>query len=238
VSNSVVSISNRSSVYIRDLDTRIIRLVSAATNEAVSDFNMESVLPAISADGRLVAFDTDGEDLVSDDKNRAYDVFVRNVVAETTELVSIRHATRPPRMGVQSASTSFNSISADGRFVAFTSMDDPRVPFDTNRQHDIFVRDLLTGSVTRQSREATNLFVGSLHPGISANGSAVLFLRQPTFLYTGSRKLFWSSTAEGIDHEVANVFVSEYYYYPGETNYAALSPDGSTVVYPDARNLT
>ena len=51
-------------------------------------------------------------------------------------------------------SGSYNpSISADGRFVAFTSLASNIVPGDTNNTYDIFVRDTLTNTTTRVSVE-------------------------------------------------------------------------------------
>ena len=73
-------------------------------------------------------------------------IFVRDLSTNTTTRVSVNSA------GIQGDENSFNpSISADGRFVAFTSRSSNLVPGDTNNKQDIFVRDLSTNTTTRVS---------------------------------------------------------------------------------------
>ena len=70
--------------------------------------------PAISADGRFVAFDSDATNLVPGDTNGVHDVFVRDRRTGTTERVSVG------RGGAQGNGPAIGpAISADGRFVAF-----------------------------------------------------------------------------------------------------------------------
>jgi dipeptidyl aminopeptidase/acylaminoacyl peptidase len=71
-----------------------------------------------SADGRYVAFDSHADNLSTGDDNSVTNVFVRDVQAGTTTLVS-------QAGGAGADRSSFNaSISADGRYVAFTSQAD------------------------------------------------------------------------------------------------------------------
>src|SRR5215208_5655648 len=78
--------------------------------------NFYSLGPAISADGRFVAFASDASNLVPDDTNNAIDVFVRDRQTGKTRRVSVSSG------GAQGNNTSFNQvISSDGRFVAFWS---------------------------------------------------------------------------------------------------------------------
>jgi Tol biopolymer transport system component len=96
----------------------------------------ESYDPAISADGRYVAFTSGAYNLVADDTNTRGDVFVRDTVAKTTTRVSLGAA------GQQgNGNSSQPSISADGRYVAFTADASNLVPGDTNGVEDVFVRD-------------------------------------------------------------------------------------------------
>lgn len=97
-------------------------LVCAGTTELVSvssdgtQGNRQSAYLSISADGRYVAFESWASNLVSGDTNGTYDVFVRDRVAGTTERVSVAGD------GNQANHGSYNpSISADGRYVAFSS---------------------------------------------------------------------------------------------------------------------
>src|SRR5262245_28367323 len=78
--------------------------------------NLDSSFSSISADGRVVAFDSGASNLVTGDTNAASDVFVRLLQNGTTERVSVDSA------GVQANSGSYYaSISGNGRFVAFMS---------------------------------------------------------------------------------------------------------------------
>ena len=93
--------------------------------------------PAISADGRFVAFDSEATNLVPGDTNDASDVFVRDRQTGTTRRVSVSSG------GAQGNGASFDpAISADGRFVAFNSDATNLVPGDTNGAADVFVRTL------------------------------------------------------------------------------------------------
>ncbi len=140
--------------------------------------NFDSELPAVSADGRFVAFVSLSDNLVPGDTNGALDIFVRDRLTGTTERVSVSST------GAQSNGNSglLNgmggpSISADGRYVAFDSEASNLVKGDTNGAIDVFVRDRLTGATERVS-VATNGTQGngdSTHPSISRDGNRVAF---------------------------------------------------------------
>src|SRR4028119_1491045 len=70
-----------------------------------------------------------------------------------------------------------SSISADGRFVAFSSGASNLVPGDTNNRNDIFVRDTLTNTTTRVSVDSAGNQANSNseRPSISADGRFVAF---------------------------------------------------------------
>jgi hypothetical protein len=87
----------------------------------------DAQLPAISGDGRFVAFASSATNLVNSDKNNAVDIFLRDRLLGTTERV-----TQVGRKTVANAESSFPAISPDARFVAFKSFADDLVPNDTN----------------------------------------------------------------------------------------------------------
>jgi len=104
--------------------------------------------PSISADGRYVAFQSDGSSLVPGDTNGVNDVFVNDRTTGITTRVSIA-SDGSEGDGAASAcltltctiGSTFPSISADGRYVAFESTSDNLVPGDTNGAADTFVHD-------------------------------------------------------------------------------------------------
>jgi cold shock CspA family protein len=156
--------------------------------------NNGSHWPSISSDGRFVAFESDATNLVPNDTNSVYDIFVYDRQMGTTERVSVNNSGTQ-----QNAATLDNpgakpddlgwgppSISADGRFVAFTSSATNLVPNDTNGYKDIFVHDRQTGttervSVTSSGAQASGGFPGSVepsgsfNPSVSADGRFVAF---------------------------------------------------------------
>lgn len=165
-------------LFARNLATGSTRLVSARLDGNPSMAGLGGIVPAISSTGQAVAFDSPDSDLVPGDVNQAYDVFIRQVEAGTTQLVSERHSARVARTGTAPSRTAVNSISTDGRLVAFTTADNNLFPGDTNGLEDVFVRDLVSESILPVSVESTGQFrtnhVGRL-PVISANGRYVLF---------------------------------------------------------------
>lgn len=110
--------------------------------------------PSISANGRWIAFTSCSSNLVPGDTNLAQDVFLHDTVKRTTELVSLSQngsqAGGPPPWHLRSM-TSSNSISANGKVIAFQSTASNLVPDDTNDAWDAFVRDLRKDTTERVS---------------------------------------------------------------------------------------
>jgi Tol biopolymer transport system component len=131
-----------------------------------------SSVPAISADGRYVAFRSDASNLVEDDTNGLGDVFVHDRLTGATTRVSVDSTE------VQANDSSRDpAISADGRYVAFRSGASNLVADDANGKDDIFVHDRLTGETTRVSVDSTGVQANdeSREPAISADGRYVAF---------------------------------------------------------------
>jgi hypothetical protein len=163
-------------VYVRDMQAGTTALVNVDTNGVGSAVSSITV-PQMSADGRYVVFEAPDGSLVPDDRNRDDDVFLRDVVGGTTELISARDPSLPTLTPNGASLLSAFSLSTDGRYVAFASEADNLVPGDTNGYRDIFVHDLVSGtnvlvSVATNGAGADNL---STDPAISGDGGYVAF---------------------------------------------------------------
>jgi hypothetical protein len=136
--------NDREDVFVRDRATgQTTRVSVSSTGTEGNDF---SGGPTISQDGRIVAFTSNASNLVDGDTNNAFDAFVYDRQTGQTTRVSVSST------GAQGNGDSFASgSSADGRFVAFTSMASNLVSGDTNAHRDVFVHDRETGQTTRVS---------------------------------------------------------------------------------------
>src|SRR2546426_918376 len=108
-----------SAVYLWDAQSGTKTLVSANLTGTISS-NAISDTPAVSADGRFVAFLSDAPDLATNAADGSYQVFLRDTVNGTTRLVSV------DLNGGVSGETggAIPTISADGRYIAFDRFDD------------------------------------------------------------------------------------------------------------------
>ena len=110
-------------------------IVSRAADDTPADSFSDD--PIATPDGRYVTFWSDASNLVAGDTNRTYDVFVRDRQTGTVTRASLAAD------GGQGNSYSYRqSISDDGRFVAFHSAASNLIPNDTNPADDVFIRDL------------------------------------------------------------------------------------------------
>jgi uncharacterized repeat protein (TIGR01451 family) len=148
-----------------------------SVNSAEEDGNgtASDAEPSISADGRYVAFASDATNLVPDDTNDAIDVFVRDRLTGTTERVSVTSKGREGEFGAGSSLGFGQSISADGRYVTFSST--ARLASgDNDPDSDVFVHDRLTGETTRVSVDSDGAEASGVRPSISGDGRFVGFL--------------------------------------------------------------
>src|SRR4051794_21608541 len=164
-----------SDVYVRDRLTGTTVLVSRASGAAGAHGNGGSDVPTISLDGRHVAFQSAATNLDPDDTTGTTDIYVRDLQAPTTTLVSRDTGAA----GAKSDGASFEpAISADGRHVAFASTA-TNLPDDTDATIDIFARDLDTNATELISRATgaagTKSDNFSFFPSMSGNGRFVAF---------------------------------------------------------------
>jgi Tol biopolymer transport system component len=174
--------NHRFDVFVHDRKRGETTRVSV--NSAGAEANDGSIwLPAISDNGRFVAFFSRSTNLVPNDHNGTADFFVRDLERRQTTRVSVSSA------GAEANGSSlfYPSISANGRFVAFTSYASNLVPGDANRREDVFVRDRKRGETTRvrENNGSGSLYSGI--PSISDNGRFVAFESPAPDLVKGDR---------------------------------------------------
>ena len=151
-SNLVAGDTNGASdIFVRDTVAGTTTRVSV--DGSGSEANSHSYDPSLSADGRYVAFYSWASNLVAGDTNGVGDIFVRDTVASTTTRVSVDSSGSEAN-----GSSDYLSLSADGRYVAFSSGATNLICDDTNGYQDVFVRDLQpTGiAVTVEQDPATS----------------------------------------------------------------------------------
>jgi Tol biopolymer transport system component len=169
-------------VFLRDLEQGVTQLVSAAWDGGSGD--SYAVDASISAGGRYVAFYSPASNLVRDDRNGYGDIFVWSREDGTLEIVSVNSNGRAGNdESLESA------ISADGRFVAFTSFASNLARSDKNGTTDVFLRDRQAGytervSVASDGSEARGY---SWQPSVSADGRYVAFYSTAANLVPGDR---------------------------------------------------
>jgi len=174
-------------LYLRDTQAGSTMLIDADTNGVGSALGAVT-LPSLSVDARLVAFECPDGTLVSGDRNRDYDVFVRDLSTNTTQVISARHPSFPSATPNGPSMLSISSVSANGRFVAFASEAENLVANDTNLCRDVFVRDLLIGTNLLVSINSSGNASGdgvSTDPAISGDGRYVAFTSSAGNLVTG-----------------------------------------------------
>jgi VCBS repeat-containing protein len=201
-------------------DGRFVAFVSYATNLAANDFEMDvfvtdtfsgnvvevsntqsggrsngdSFNPTITPDGRFLVFESYASNLVPEDTSPTGDIFLRDLQTGTLERISTSST------GTAGNDRSYSpSISDDGRFVAFRSDATNLVDGDTNDRGDIFIKDRLTGELSRVSitfdgSQGNN---HSFEPAISGDGNKVAF------------RSYASNLVAGVDNNFEDIYVKD-----------------------------
>jgi Tol biopolymer transport system component len=169
-------------VFVRD---RVAATTSrASVGPGGGQANGASTAPAISVDGRYIAFESSATNLVAEaDGNGAFDVFVRDRQAGTTQQMSVATG------GAQANQASSGAtISDDGRYVGFASVATNLVLNDSNSVRDVFLRDRMLATTTRATVRNGGQQAGggaSDRPVISDDGGVIAFISDKTNLVDG-----------------------------------------------------
>jgi hypothetical protein len=168
-------------VYVYDRDTDTLELASRKSADAGgAKGNNQSLYPAISADGRYVAFESAASNFDGGAAGYPH-IYVYDHDTDTLEPITPTSA-----FLVGNGNCSNASISADGRYVAF-QCDGILDAADHNFLHDIYVYDRNTDTVELVSRKSASAGGAqgnfwSYGPAISASGRYVAFYSYATNL--------------------------------------------------------
>lgn len=155
-----------------------------SVNFSGGDTDGESGQPAISSTGRYVAFTSSAQFLVPGDTNGVEDVFVRDRLNDATTRVSLTASGAQATAGSEAP-----SISSTGRLVAFQSQA-ALVAHDSSAIPDVYVRDLVAGTLRRVSGTSTGAEAngGAFGGVVSADGQHVAFLSRASNLTSGATR--------------------------------------------------
>src|SRR5437867_3061635 len=176
---SLVSTSHTGQLFVRDLETATTTLESVTTAGAPT-LSRPASAPALSFDGRYLAFESQAQLEPRDRDIGTWDVFLRDRALHTTTLASLS------ANAIAGADSRAPSISADGRWVGFQSLDDTLVGGDVNHLVDVFLYDRTTEAVTLVSQndagQQTN--APSTSASVSSDGRFVLLMTSASNLVT------------------------------------------------------
>lgn len=217
--------TNRTSdLFIYDIKARTTKLVSANNTNTgtANESSYPSVRSSLSANGQTVLFYSDASNLVAHDTHDRYDGFVRDMKTQKTRLI-------------KGADNGMATLSADGRYVIFDSMNTDLVAQpDTNNAVDVFVHDLATNKthLISTNKAGTASDTGpSRFSASTADGRFVLFNSAPNYFLGFSVFLH-----DRVTHKTKYIMPSPN--QDGSSDSIALSPDGRYMVFSsDINNL-
>jgi Tol biopolymer transport system component len=221
-------------LFARDLNRGATALISVDVS-GIGGGNNNSSSPSISSNGQWVAFHSAASNLVTGDTNNCDDIFVRDMVTDTTTLLSVRNDGLRPGNGP----SRWGRISADGRYVGFESAASDLVAGDENGTNDVFLRDLQTAT-TRLVSINTNGVAANGPSGsaaLSADGRFIVFLSGATDIVpsaTNSAEIFVRDLiSNGTIWASSNVF--GFVQAPYRCLAPAISADGTAVAFKVVR---
>ena len=220
-------------IFVHDRATGAIDRVSVASNG--SEANNHSYDPAMSADGRYVLFESTATNLVPGAQSSYSHVYLHDRTTRTTERISVASDGTPGNQYSDSG-----SVSADGRYVMFSSYASNLVAGDTNANMDVFVRDRTTGTLERVSVAADGTQGNGRSYGkrITPDGRYVSYMSDATNLVAGDTNqrtdVFLydrqTGTPERISVGTGGVQANDY------STGGTMTPNGRWVLFTSAAN--
>jgi len=228
-SNLVVTDGNPfGDIFLTDRIKGQTTRVSASSDGG--DGNGESYAPALSANGRWLAFASAANNLLAGDDNGVDDVFLYDKQRKTLSRVSAGTTG-----AVNDGNSNFPSISATGRWIAFTSAADNLVGNDDNRHADIFLYDKKTGSLALISGPGAN--GDSKSSSISGNGRYIAFASAASNLVNGDNNgkidIFVYDVKKATTTRVSQGIAAE---SNGDSANPSISANGRWIVFASSAN--
>ncbi len=168
-------------VFLHDTQTGTTVRVSEGSNGEEGTGPNGPGDPAMSWDGRYIAFETTFANLVPGDTNGDWDVFVKDVSTGVLERVTLNDQGAQITGGYSYYET---YMSFDGRYIAFES-GDPNIVTGYTASYDIFVRDRVSSTTEIASINNTCVPQGGWGAGMSPSGQYVQFMSWGTDLVSG-----------------------------------------------------
>jgi len=196
-----------SQIYVRDLAAGVTTRVSVDSRGVPARPARDHTTflhtddPSLSADGRFVGFSSEAGNLVAGDNNSAFDVFLHDRSTGTTTRVSTH-----PSGGSANGPSSGMRISADARFLAFSSAASDLVPGDTSPGYEAFVHDRLTGTTTRVSVRSDGRQGAGTPPNIAVAAFVDSISEDGRFVTFGSE---YSNLVPGDTNATTDIFVHD-----------------------------
>ncbi|WP_462203902.1 TolB family protein [Frankia sp. CcWB3] len=216
---STVSFSARTSsapyqIFVYNVATGTTTLASVTGTG--TDGNGSSVVSSLSADGTRLSFLSYASDLVAGDVNGSGDIFVRDLTTGQTVPATV---TADGVWGDDNFA-SLARISGDGTKVAFSSPATNLVPDDTNGLTDIFLKDLVTGKLTRVStdQDGRQFDRTATAPWISQDGTTVVF-----------SAFYATDVSPGVPGAISDIFVKRL--DTGSLALVSTNSDGASINY-------
>ncbi len=201
-------------IFVRDLALGTNLLISVATNGQSADALSSD--PAISPDGRYVAFSSLADNLVAGDTNNAQDVFVRDLLAGTTTLVSVNTNGTGPGNNNSYAPI----LSAGGRYVLFRSLAS-NLAGGSSSSENLLLRDLLAGIT--YTLNPGGLLLSPVGPQMTPDGHYVGFVSNSV---AGYPSLYvWDAQA------ATRIYTNSLTTASGRFTGLAISPDGRRLAF-------
>lgn len=221
--------SNRN-IFLRDFVNQTTTLISFGTNSSNADGDSSD--SEMTPDGRYVVFSSFADNLVGNDTNGIGDVFVRDIQAGVTRLVSVgAQATSLAFLYGPTASASDSpGITPDGRYVVFMSTATNLLP-NVQTPAEIYVRDLVqdkTLCVSTNVHKSISGNIVSYNPKIGDDGTVVVFQASPA-VGPSSGSIFRHHLQTGADDVLLSKGVSTSSYK--DANLIDASADGRYVAF-------